>query len=56
MADAKLGVPGRPKVGEDTLVDGCIVELGLASLEGDRPPGGRGDDDRGGGPDPTYFF
>jgi len=32
------------------------MEPGRASLEGERPPGGSGEDDRGGGADPVYFF
>jgi len=61
MADAKLGVEGRPNVGEATLfpeVDGppAYMEPGRASLEGDRPPRGRGDDDLGGCPEPVNFF
>lgn len=56
MAAAKLGVAGRPKVGEDTLEE-CTVELGRASRDGERPPpGGSGEEDRGGAPPPTYFF
>ena len=30
--------------------------MGRASLDGERPEGGRGEDDLGGGPEPTYFF
>ena len=61
MAIAKLGVAGRPIVGEATLLlagEGppAYIEPGRASLEGERPPGGRGDEDRGGCPEPEYFF
>ena len=61
MADAKLGVEGRPNVGEATLFpDGVeppeYKEPGRVNLEGDRPPGGKGEDDLGGGPEPVNFF
>ena len=62
MADAKLGVEGRPKVGEDTPFPETeggppeYMEPGRASLEGDRPPGGKGDDDLWGCPEPVNFF
>lgn len=60
IADAKLGVPGRPNVGEETrlpLPFEYMVEAGLASLEGERPPpGGRGELERGGAPEPVNFF
>ena len=58
MADWKLGVAGRPNVGEDTLLPpaGPITEPGRAIRDGDRPPGGSGDDERGGAPLPVNFF
>jgi hypothetical protein len=45
-------------VGDATLVEVPpeYTEPGRASLEGERPAGGRGDDDRGGAPEPVYFF
>ena len=52
MADAKLGVEGRP-VGDPGLE---YMDPGRANREGERPPGGRGEDERGGGPEPVYFF
>jgi hypothetical protein len=58
IAEAKLGVEGRPFVGELTRAPPgpAYIEPGRVNLEGERPPGGRGDDERGGGPDPVYFF
>ncbi len=63
IADAKLfGVEGRPEVGEATrLLAGDepppeYKDPGRVSLEGDRPAGGSGEEDRGGCPDPVYFF
>lgn len=61
IAEPKLGVPGLPKVGEETLFEEpAIMDPGRASRDGDRPgpPGGSGEDDRGGGRgfEPTYFF
>ena len=59
MAATKLGVEGRPNVGDDTRAPdtGLVyIDPGLASREGERPPGGSGEEDRGGGPDPVYFF
>jgi hypothetical protein len=59
MVDTKLGVEGRPNVGDPTRAPDAgeeYIEPGLASLEGERPLGGSGEDDRGGGPDPVYFF
>lgn len=32
------------------------TDPGRASLEGERPLGGKGDDDRGGAPEPVNFF
>ena len=32
------------------------MDPGRASRDGERPLGGRGEGDRGGGPDPLYFF
>lgn len=58
IAAAKLGVEGRPpRVGEEALPLGLYTELGRASLEGDLPPGGRGEEERGGTfREPVYFF
>ena len=59
MAIAKLGVEGRPNVGEETLFPEAAPayrEPGRASLEGDRPVGGKGEDDLGGCPEPVNFF
>lgn len=59
IAEWKLGVGGRPKVGEETLAPGPpapYTEPGRASLDGERPVGGNGDDERGGGPEPVNFF
>jgi len=61
IAEPKLCVPGLPKVGDETLFDGPeIVDPGRAKRDGDLsgPPGGRGEDDQGGGRgfEPTYFF
>lgn len=61
MADPKLGVPGLPKVGEETLFEGAVImDPGRAKRDGDLPgpPGGSGEDDRGGGRglEPAYFF
>ena len=58
MADENVGVPERPKVGEDILGPGTPnVEPGRAIRDGERPPpGGNGDDERGGRFDPVYFF
>ncbi len=60
MADVKLGVPGRPKVGDETLLPAApppyIVEVGRARRDGERPLGGRGEEERGGGVEPVYFF
>ena len=45
-------------MGEATRAAGpAYIEPGLANLEGERPPpGGRGDEDRGGIPEPVNFF
>ena len=59
IADENVGVAEHPNVGEDTLgpVPGAPnVEPGLAMRDGDRPPGGKGDGERGGIPDPVNFF
>jgi len=57
MAEAKLGVPGRLSVGEVTrFAPPANIEPGRARREGDRPVEGKGEDDRGGGPEPVYFF
>ena len=58
MADWKLGVAGRPNVGEETRLPPAapITEPGRAIREGDRPFGGRGEAERGGGPLPVNFF
>lgn len=53
--EAKLGVPGRPRVGEVTrieLLGPAYIEPGRASREGDRPVCGRGE----GGIVPAHFF
>lgn len=60
MAAWKLGVDGRPIVGDDTLGpvgDDPVLykEPGRARREGERP-GGRGEEERGGRPEPVYFF
>jgi hypothetical protein len=59
LADTKLGVAGRPKVGEDILAPPAgpeYMDPGRARREGERPPGGSGDEERGGGPEPLYLF
>lgn len=60
IPEAKLGVEGRPKVGEETLPpEGCcIIDPGRARRDGERPPGGSGEEERVGSPmpDPVYFF
>ena len=58
LAATKLGVDGRPNVGEDTLPPLLEVynDPGRARREGERPPGGRGDEERGRGVEPVYFF
>jgi hypothetical protein len=61
MAEAKLGVEGRPNGGEATRFAAgddppAYIEPGRTSLEGERPPGGSGEEDRGGWPEPVYFF
>lgn len=58
MADWKLGVDGRPNVGEETRLPpaGPMTDPGRAMREGERPFGGRGEDERGGSPLPVYFF
>jgi hypothetical protein len=57
IADAKLGVGGRPDVDEATEDPAPVyMDPGRASRDGERPLGGRGDDDRGGGPEPVYFL
>jgi hypothetical protein len=62
MAAWKLGVAGLPNVGDATRLPAPAAELpeytepGRASREGDRPAGGKGDDERGGAPEPVYFF
>ena len=52
-----LGVPGRPNVGEEMRLPGepARMEPGRARREGDRPLGGSGEEERGGGPEPLYF-
>ena len=60
IADWKLGVGGRPNVGEDTRVDPVELvlnwcETGLARREGDLPLPGTGVVDLGGGPEPVYL-
>jgi hypothetical protein len=55
MADANEGVPGRFGVG-DAVVP-ANTDPGRASLEGDRPEEDMsGEEERGGGPEPTNFF
>lgn len=59
MADWKLGVDGRPKVGEETRLvveEPYIMEPGRAMRDAGRPPGGSGEEERGGGFEPEYFF
>ena len=57
MADGMFGVPGRPKVGDETRLPGdpARMEPGRARREGDRPLGGRGEEERGDRPEPLYF-
>jgi hypothetical protein len=57
MADEIPGVPGRPNVGEETRFpdDPARMEPGRARRDGDRPLGGRGEEDRCGRPEPLYF-
>ena len=48
----KLGVPGLPKVEEETLLEGTVIaDPGSARHDGDLPAplGESGEDDRGGG-------
>ena len=59
--ELKLGVPGRLGMGEETLFEGpAITDPGRAKRDGDLPgpPGGSGEDDRGGGRGlvPSYLF
>lgn len=59
MADWKLGVAGRPNVGEEkrlVVEEPYIVDPGRAMREPGRPPGGSGEEERGGGFEPEYFF
>ncbi len=59
MATAKLGVDGLPKVGDATLeVLGppWYTDPGRAKRDGERPLGGKGEDERGGAPEPVNFF
>jgi hypothetical protein len=58
IADGMPGVPGRPNVGEDTrFPDGpASIEPGRARRDGDRPLTGRGEDERGGTPEPEYLL
>ena len=58
MAEAKDGVAGRPKVGLETrFADPPLYwETGRARRDGERPPGGTGVVERGGGPDPVNFL
>jgi hypothetical protein len=55
MADANEGVGGRPGVG-DAVPPPVNTDPGRARREGERPVGGRGEEERGGGPDPVNFF
>ena len=52
------GVPGRPNVGEETrFPDGpASIEPGRARRDGDRPLTGKGEDERGGTPEPAYLL
>lgn len=61
MVEAKLGVDGRPNVGEEArlaaVLGPVIRDPGRARREGERPVGGSGDEDRTGGAElPVYFF
>lgn len=60
MAVWKLGVAGLPMVGDDTLalLEPILVynDPGRARRDEERPPGGNGEDERGGKPEPVYFF
>lgn len=61
MPDVNVfGVEGRPNVGDTiplAIGEGPLyIEPGRANLEGERPPGGSGEDERGGWPEPVYFF
>ena len=58
MAEWKLGVAGRPNVGDATREAEFwpITEPGRPIRDGERPPGGIGEDERGGGPLPVYFL
>jgi hypothetical protein len=59
IADTKLGVGGRPNVGDDTLALVLVdeyTEPGRARREGERPFGDNGEEERGGGVEPVYFF
>lgn len=61
IAETKLGVEGRPpKVGDATRLapaaEDPYMDPGRARREGERPPGGSGEEDRGGGLEPAYFF
>jgi hypothetical protein len=61
MAVEKPGVEGRPIVGEGARLaadDGPPnIDPGRAKREGERPVGGKGDDERVIGTDePVYFF
>jgi hypothetical protein len=51
-AEANPGVDGRPA----TVLEPVYIDPGRASRDGDRPPAGSGEEERGGGPEPLYFF
>jgi hypothetical protein len=60
IATWKLGVDGLFIVGDDTLAFGELPlvynDPGRARRDGERPPGGNGEDERVGTPEPVYFF
>jgi hypothetical protein len=58
IADGMPGVTGRPNVGEETrLPDGpASIEPGRARREGDLPLSGRGEEERGGPPEPVNLL
>jgi hypothetical protein len=57
IAEAKLGVAGRPNVGDATVFPAPVyVDPGRVNRDGERPPGGSGEEERGGGPEPVYFL
>ena len=58
IAEGILGVPGRPNVGEETRfpVEPARIEPGRARRDGERPLSGRGEEERGGKPEPACFL